>query len=90
MVVSHPSIPPAFAIRPVLAALVGRDVVLHTPSGRHRGALVAVSPHAVWLELRDDCLLAVTEMIIAVTPAPVMQDARDDETDETAAVSAPG
>jgi hypothetical protein len=74
VVVSHPSIPPAFAIRPVLAALVGRDVVVHTPCTRHRGTLVAVAPHAVWLELRDDCLLAVTEAILAVTPAPVQPD----------------
>ncbi len=71
MEVSHPSIPPTSPTRHTLAALIGRDVALHTSCGRHCGVLVAVSPHAVWLELRDDCLLAVSEQVLAVTPGPI-------------------
>jgi hypothetical protein len=78
MVVSHPSIPPTSPTRPHLAALIGRDVALHTSCGRHCGVLVAVSPHAVWLELRDDCLLAVSEPVLAVTPGPIQAITLDD------------
>jgi hypothetical protein len=79
MIVSHPSIPPAPA-RSSFAALVGRDVSVHTACGRHRGTLLAVSPHAVWLELRDDCVLAITEAVLAVTPgrAEARREPRDD------------
>ncbi len=49
-----------------LRSFVGCDVTIMTLADRYQGRLTAVHPKAVWLELRDDCLIAVTEPVLSV------------------------
>jgi hypothetical protein len=48
---------------------VGQRVTLLTLRDRYTGTLRAVHRSAVWLELRDDCLVAVTDEIVSVADA---------------------
>jgi len=52
-----------------LRPLVGQRVTLLTLRDRYTGTLRAVHRSAVWLELRDDCLVAVTDEIVSVADA---------------------
>ncbi len=47
---------------------VGRRVTILTARDRYTGTLRAVHTNAVWIELRDDCLVAVTDDVISVAP----------------------
>lgn len=52
-------------VRAKLQSMVARDVVLTTASHRYRGRLLSAHTNVVWLELRDDCMVAVTEPVLA-------------------------
>jgi hypothetical protein len=51
-----------------LHALTTQSVEVVTLRARYSGTLLAVHPRAVWLELRDDCRVAITEPIVTVAP----------------------
>jgi hypothetical protein len=53
-----------------LHALRSQPVDVVTLRARYSGRLMAVHPRAVWLELRDDCMVAITEPIVTVAPRP--------------------
>ena len=64
--VAHSNADPKPDIR--LQRLIGSRVTLVTLRDRYTGTLRAVHPNAAWLELRDDCLVAITDAVISVAP----------------------
>ena len=53
-----------------LQAMTGETVEVVTLRLRYRGKLLTVHRRAVWLELGDDCHVAITEPIITVALRP--------------------
>lgn len=53
-------------VRAKLQSLLLRDVIITTASHRYQGRLLSAHTNVVWLELRDDCMVAVTESVLAV------------------------
>jgi hypothetical protein len=53
-----------------LKGLVGETVEVVTLRVRYCGRLLAVHPRAVWVELSDDCRVAITETIVTVAHRP--------------------
>jgi hypothetical protein len=51
-----------------LHSLRTQSVDVVTLRARYAGKLLAVHPRAVWLELHDDCMVAITEPIVTVAP----------------------
>ena len=49
-----------------LRSLLGYDVTILTVTDRYQGRLAAIHPNAVWLELRDDCLVAITAPVVSI------------------------
>lgn len=52
-----------------LHTLIGRKVTVMTLRDRYTGTLRAVHRSAVWIELRDDCLVAITDEVVSATDA---------------------
>ncbi len=50
-----------------LRSYLGQDVTIMTVTDRYQGRLTAVHPKAVWLEVRDDCLVAITAPVVSVS-----------------------
>jgi hypothetical protein len=53
-----------------LHSLVGEPVEIITLRMRYCGRLIALHPRAVWLELNDDCRVAIAEPIVTVVRRP--------------------
>ena len=51
-----------------LHELTGEAVVVMTLRMRYGGRLLAVHPRAVWLEISEDCRMAITEPVVSVAP----------------------